>query len=164
MRRVENGTDAAHSTSEALNKIVSGVSQVADLIHQISQASTEQEKGISEINKSLVHVEEVTQSITANAEETAAASNELSRQSTVVEKLLGDFKIIKSESVKTKKQVLGNKTASQKIATPKTIPRQGVKAQSKGWDELEANAKTKVHSSKAKDLISFGDDEEFDRY
>jgi len=163
VRRVENGTEAAHSTSVALNEIVSGVSQVADLVHQISQASSEQEKGISEINKSLVHVEEVTQSITANAEETAAASNELSRQSTVVENLLGNFKIIKSDSVKTK-QVLGNKPAAAKIAPPKTVTAQGVKAQSKGWEELKANANSKVHSSKAKDLISFGDDEEFDRY
>src|SRR5690606_24850031 len=79
-RKVEAGTEVANSTSEALKQIVECGAQVAELIGSISSSSKEQENGIAEINRGLLLVDEVTQKITANSEETASSASELLSQ------------------------------------------------------------------------------------
>ncbi len=54
---------------------------------------TEQAQGIKQINQSLGQVEQVTQSNTANAEESASAAQELTSQAAHLKEMLRRFKL-----------------------------------------------------------------------
>ncbi len=66
--------------TSVLEEIVEGVGRVSQLIENVSQASGEQSRGVSEINTAVAQLDNVTQSNAANAEESASASEELSGQ------------------------------------------------------------------------------------
>jgi methyl-accepting chemotaxis protein len=77
-KNVESGLAVAQATSQSFDAIVSDVVRTADLIGEIAAASNEQAQGLSQIATGLSQIDQVTQRNTASAEETAAASNELS--------------------------------------------------------------------------------------
>ncbi len=74
---VKKSTD---NTNAALQEIVSSVGKVTTLTKEISTASTEQAEGVNNVNQAIQQMDEVTQQIAANAEETASASEELAAQ------------------------------------------------------------------------------------
>ncbi len=80
VKKVENGTDIANATAKALEEIVGGVTKVTDLVGEIASASNEQAQGIEQVNTGLGQIDQVTQSNTASAEESASAAEELSGQ------------------------------------------------------------------------------------
>ncbi|MDH4322382.1 MAG: methyl-accepting chemotaxis protein, partial [Desulfobulbaceae bacterium] len=80
VEKTKNGTKIAETTSEALAEIVNSVTKVTDLVGEIAAASNEQAQGISQTNQALGQIDQVTQQNTASAEESAAASEELSGQ------------------------------------------------------------------------------------
>ena len=93
IKKVENGTGIANETAKALNEIVSGVTKVTDLVGEIASASNEQAQGIAQVNQGLGQVDQVTQANTANAEESAAASEELSGQATNLQHMITRFQL-----------------------------------------------------------------------
>lgn len=163
VRRVENGTSAARSTSKALEDIIVGVSEVATIVDSIATASIEQELAISEINRGLAQVEDVTQAITASAEETAAASAELASQSQRVQSLIEGYKVLKAVRQRSSNEKISTATANPPVIAAREKVKSSPPA-AKGWSEIENLSQDRPVSSKARDLISFGDDEEFDRY
>lgn len=80
IKRVEKGTQIASNTAKTLGNIVNGVDKVAGLIENIAAASNEQATGITQINLGLEQVSKVVQTNSATAEQSAAASEELSGQ------------------------------------------------------------------------------------
>lgn len=190
-RKVEAGTEVANSTSEALKQIVECGAQVAELIGSISNSSKEQENGISEINRGLLLVDEVTQKITANSEETASSASELLSQASHMSTLLQDFKTSAMTTTpgnapgkkaprlteKTpaprpaKAAALPEKPKQEKAQAKATLPEKpksetppaSKDQDNKGWGAIR-NSQNSVISSKGQELISFGDDEEYDRY
>jgi methyl-accepting chemotaxis protein len=93
IKNVESGTSIANETAESLEKIVESVSKAADLVGEIAAASKEQAQGIEQINSALGQIDEVTQSNTANAEEGAAAAEELSSQAAELKRMVSRFKL-----------------------------------------------------------------------
>lgn len=93
--KVENGTKIANSTAEALNNIVSGVSEAADLVGDIATASDEQALAVEQINQGVNQISEVVQTTSATAEETAAASEELSGQADLLKEQVSSFNLKK---------------------------------------------------------------------
>jgi PAS domain S-box-containing protein len=93
IKNIEMGSQAAESTAKQLEEIVGGSSKVADLVEEITSASKEQAQGIDQINRGLEQVDQVTQSNTANAEESASAAEELSSQAQQLRAMLTRFKI-----------------------------------------------------------------------
>lgn len=91
MRKVNDGTDIAKRTADALVKIVDGVSEVTTLVGDISAASNEQAQGVDQINQGLNQISDVVQTTSATAEETAAASEELSGQSNMLKSQVATF-------------------------------------------------------------------------
>lgn len=91
--KVRNGTQIASATEQALNEIVASSVKVADLVAEIAMASNSQAQGILEVGQGLEQINKVTQHNTANAEETAAASEELSSQANELNGLLAKFKL-----------------------------------------------------------------------
>jgi methyl-accepting chemotaxis protein len=93
IKKVETGTRIANETAVALNQIVEGVTHTTELVGDIAIASNGQATGIAQVNQGIGQISEVTQSNTATAEESAAASEELSSQAQRLHEVIGQFKI-----------------------------------------------------------------------
>lgn len=91
--KVENGTDIAHQTASVLGEIVTGITKAAELVQEIAQTSTDQAEGVNQISIGLDQINNVTQNNTANAEATAAAAEELTRQAHTLRELLARFRL-----------------------------------------------------------------------
>jgi methyl-accepting chemotaxis protein len=91
--KTKTGMEIANQTAEALKEIVVGIGKASDLVEEIAMASNEQAQGISQVNRGLEQVEQITQQNTANAEESAAASSELSVQAEQLRVMLSNFKL-----------------------------------------------------------------------
>ncbi len=93
MEKTGTGTQIASDTAQSLDEIVNQISKVTDLVGEIAAASKEQAQGISQINQGIGQIDTVTQQNTANAEESAAASEELSGQADHLKQMLNRFKL-----------------------------------------------------------------------
>jgi methyl-accepting chemotaxis protein len=93
INRVEHGAELAQLTSESLERIVQGAGTVTELVQEIASASSEQAEGISQVGDALSQIDTVTQTNTANAEETASAAEQLSSQSAHLRHALEKFRL-----------------------------------------------------------------------
>jgi len=76
----QQGVNLVGEVGSSLEKIRSGIGQVATLVGEIASAGMQQSRGIEQINNAVSQLETVTQSNAASAEESASASEELSAQ------------------------------------------------------------------------------------
>ncbi len=74
------GVEISGKVAAALNDIVAKARQVDELVSEVAGASREQSLGITQINTAVNQMDQVTQSNAANAEESAAAAEELNVQ------------------------------------------------------------------------------------
>ena len=93
VEKSSNGTWIANQTADALNEIVTGISQVSSLVAEISDYSKDQAECLVQVNLGLSQIDQVTQHNTANAEESAAASEVLLSQAESLNHLLTRFNL-----------------------------------------------------------------------
>ncbi|MBN2695045.1 MCP four helix bundle domain-containing protein [bacterium] len=117
IKKAEKGSDLANQTASVLNEIESGANKLTDIIKDMADAATQQAGAISEINTSLMQIEQVTQQNTANAEESAAASEELSGQARELKHMLDKF-VLKNKFVSHSKSAIQDKKRPP-LNTPK---------------------------------------------
>ncbi|HEX3026440.1 MAG TPA: methyl-accepting chemotaxis protein [Clostridia bacterium] len=89
--KINGGTSIANDTAEALTNIVNQIDRVAGLVSDIAASSNEQADGITQIDKGLEVVSSVVTTNSATAEESAAASEELSGQAETLHSMLLKF-------------------------------------------------------------------------
>jgi methyl-accepting chemotaxis protein len=77
----ENGVTISQKVAQSLDVIVGKAREVDALVGEIATASNEQSQGLGQINLAVGQMDKVTQSNASNAEETAAAAEELNAQS-----------------------------------------------------------------------------------
>ncbi len=92
---IETGNKLTEQTAEQLESIVGGAQRVAQFLEEIAAASKEQSLAIEQITDGLGQVDQVTQSNTASAEESASASEELSSQADQLRASIATFKLKK---------------------------------------------------------------------
>lgn len=80
VKKIKEGSDLVTKTNEAFAEVARNASKVGDLVAEITAASQEQAQGIDQINQAVADMDKVTQQTAANAEESAAASEEMSAQ------------------------------------------------------------------------------------
>jgi methyl-accepting chemotaxis protein len=85
------GVEISGKVAAALNEIVTKVRQVDELVTEVAGASREQTEGITQINVAVSQMDKVTQSNAANAEESAAAAQELGSQAEVLKLTVTDL-------------------------------------------------------------------------
>jgi methyl-accepting chemotaxis protein len=73
--------------------IVDSVQRVADIIAEITSASTEQSEGISQVNIAVSHLDSMTQQNAALVEESAAAAESLKDQAGKLASVVSVFKL-----------------------------------------------------------------------
>ena len=93
IRAVANGSEIASKTARALEKSSQVTSEAVTLIDMISEASHGQATAIMQINQGVDQISSVVQANVATAEQSAAASQELSGQSNLLKELIGRFKL-----------------------------------------------------------------------
>jgi methyl-accepting chemotaxis protein len=85
MKRVEEGSHLVNRTNEAFSEVRQSTGKATDLVGEIAAASLEQAGGIGQLNTAMSEMDSVVQRTAANAEESAAASEELSAMAAQVE-------------------------------------------------------------------------------
>ena len=91
--KVETGTRIADETAVSLKEILAEIEKVTDLVKNIAQASSDQAREIEQINQGIDQVSMVVQTNSATAEQSAAASEELSGQAQLLKQMVGEFEI-----------------------------------------------------------------------
>ena len=85
--KAELGAKIADETAKSLGRIVDSIADNNKVIHEISQSVSEQNEVIEKVNSDISSVSEIIQNTSATAEESAAASEELSAQAEVLRDL-----------------------------------------------------------------------------
>lgn len=108
----ESSADIAKNVNESLAQIDDEARKVSELLEEISTATDEQSRGIGEINKAIQQMEQVMQSNSATADESAAASRELASQAANVNEIVRSLiKLVEGENAaNTNSQLLINQT------------------------------------------------------
>ena len=93
MEKAEYGANIAKETAESLADIVKGINESSEIIQDIAEASEKQTLGISEIDTGIDEVAIVVTQNSAIAEQSAAASLQLSGRSDMLRSLIANFKL-----------------------------------------------------------------------
>ena len=96
-RLSSGGVTLAEGAGEMLTKLVPDIRKTADLVQEISAASTEQNSGTAQINQALQQLDQVIQQNAAASEEMASTSEELSSQAEQLQNTIAFFKIDENE-------------------------------------------------------------------
>ncbi|MBS0290207.1 MAG: HAMP domain-containing protein [Proteobacteria bacterium] len=80
VEKISKGSELVTKSGEALHEIVKSASSVSDIVASIATATTQQAKGLEEINKAITQMDVITQQNAALVEETAAASENVNQQ------------------------------------------------------------------------------------
>ncbi len=78
--RVEMGTVLADRAGQTMGEVVVAIDQVKTLMGEISGTSSEQSRGVAEINEAVSRLDQATQQNAALVEESAAAASSLNKQ------------------------------------------------------------------------------------
>lgn len=91
--RVAAGSSQVRRAGETMNEIVANALDVQSVISNIARASTEQTRGIQDVNRAVMQLDAMVQQNAALVEESAAASAALQTQANVLASIIGRFKI-----------------------------------------------------------------------
>lgn len=98
IQAVERGSRIADNTAQSLLTAVESANAVAQTIDRVSEASKEQASSIMQVTQGVDQISSVVQTNSATAEESAAASEELSGQSQILKELISRFKLLNSNT------------------------------------------------------------------
>ncbi|MDQ8028405.1 MAG: methyl-accepting chemotaxis protein [Brevundimonas sp.] len=91
--QVASGVDLVGQTGEALQRIVSRVAEIDELVSEIAASAQEQAVGLREVNTAINQMDQVTQQNAAMVEQTTAASHALSQQAANLSGSVGRFRL-----------------------------------------------------------------------
>ena len=80
MERVEEGSVLVDRAGTTMTEVVTAISQVTDIMGEISAASIEQSSGVAQVGEAVTQMDQATQQNAALVEESAAAAAALRRQ------------------------------------------------------------------------------------
>ena len=95
VRAVKEGSRLANETDEALREVVTRAERVMTAVNLISEATQEQSRDVAQVTTGIDQISSVVQTNSATAEESAAASEELSGQANLLKELVGRFTLRK---------------------------------------------------------------------
>ena len=115
---VEKGAKITEETAESLGTVSQHTVQINSFIRDISAASEEEAKGVSQISAGIEQISATVQNNSATAEESAAASEELSRQANLLNSLVSKFRLTR-EGETSKPSIIPEKKEEAKEDIPK---------------------------------------------
>ncbi|HKK48189.1 MAG TPA: methyl-accepting chemotaxis protein [Alkalispirochaeta sp.] len=88
----KSSVDVAEQAGEMINGIIPDIRKTAELVQEISAASSEQNSGAEQINQALIQLDQVVQRNASASEEMASMSEELSSQANQLQTTMAFFK------------------------------------------------------------------------
>ena len=113
--KVEDGSKLVDESGRHLHDIVAAAKKVADIIGEISEASSQQANGLDQVNAAIMQMDGVTQQNAAMAEETSSVAATMKNQARGLTDLIAVFKV--EGGAAPSEQVASTPKASV-IATP----------------------------------------------
>ncbi|HEY0489643.1 MAG TPA: methyl-accepting chemotaxis protein [Telluria sp.] len=98
--KVEAGSRLVDTAGATMTEIVTSVKRVADLMGEIASASNEQSHGITQVNQSIVEMDNVTQQNAALVEEAAAAAAALQQESARLAEVVAVFTLEEEQAAR----------------------------------------------------------------
>ncbi len=95
--QVRDGVDLVNRAGHSLNEIVGAIENVARIVADIAMSSSEQARGIDQVNLALTQMDEVTQRNSALVEENAATAKTLEEQQVAMNEQVAYFRISQHE-------------------------------------------------------------------
>ena len=90
---VEEGMAMAQSAADQLEEVAGMSTVIVEEVNRIARALAEQETSFNEINTGVDHINDVVQTNSATSEQSAAASEEMASQATVLKDLMSRFTV-----------------------------------------------------------------------
>jgi methyl-accepting chemotaxis protein len=91
--KVEDGSKLVDESGRHLHDIVAAAKKVADIIGEISEASSQQANGLDQVNAAIMQMDGVTQQNAAMAEETSSVAVTMKNQARGLTDLIAVFKV-----------------------------------------------------------------------
>ncbi|MFM0685869.1 methyl-accepting chemotaxis protein [Paraburkholderia strydomiana] len=90
---VTNGSQLVENAGQTMGEVVRSVKQVTDIMGEIASASSEQTKGIEQVNVAVTQMDEVTQQNAALVEQATAAAQAMSDQAESLRAAVSIFRV-----------------------------------------------------------------------
>lgn len=134
-RQVETGVGCVGQTGTALQRIITQVNELADVVVQIAASAHEQATGLAEINTAINQMDQVTQQNAAMVEQSTAATRSLTEEAQHLSSLIGTFKIADAQMQSPRPRVSTSKSAVSRLAA-KAPARKLVHVTAEDWTEF----------------------------
>ena len=119
LHAVREGSKIADETAQSLENVVNGTEEIIGYIGKITETSAKQSNSITQVTLGIDEIAAVVQTNSATAEQSAAASEELSSQAFMLKKMVGGFQL------RTGK----HPAIHQPAANPQTAPARSIEAE-----------------------------------
>ncbi|MGA2227579.1 MAG: methyl-accepting chemotaxis protein, partial [Syntrophobacteraceae bacterium] len=94
VKKIKDGSEVVEKTSVEFSRVASSAVKMNELVGEIAAASSEQSQGIEQLNKAVGEMDQVVQRNASNAEESAAASEEMNGQAARMNGFVHDLVVI----------------------------------------------------------------------
>ena len=106
--KVEDGGKLVDRAGQTLREIMASVKKVSDIVAEMAAAAREQARGIEQVNKAILQMDQVTQQNAALVEETASASQSMGDQARELQQMMSFFTLEESGSAQAGHQKIIN--------------------------------------------------------
>ncbi len=113
-----SSVELAEKAGKLLEQMVPAIRKTADLVQEISAASSEQSSGVGQINSAVGQLNQTTQQNASSSEELAATSEEMSSQAEQLQQTMSFFKLDNSRVGAAVGFSVRKSTASGKLPAP----------------------------------------------
>lgn len=148
IKKTNSGLDITKNMTSIFKDILSNITKVSEMAKEVDAASEEQSSGINQVNTAILQFDNVVQSNTATAEESATASLELSAQADSLQDVVLDLIYLVTGKVQKKRNIRKSMKKTQKESSLLSHKKESYKL----VDDDEQSPES---------LISFEEDEEF---
>lgn len=143
VNKIESGNVLVNQSGDTMDKVVTSIKRVNDIMSEIAAASVEQATGIDEVGKAVTQMDEVTQQNAALVEQAAAAAESLQSQAEQLAVRVAAFKTDDTQSSsgqpETSPKRLSHRTVERDVKpAAKLASRQQLRSPSPEEDEWES--------------------------
>jgi methyl-accepting chemotaxis protein len=133
----------AERTGQLLSELVPSIRKTAELVQEVTAASAEQSSGVSQLNRAMAQVDQVTQRNASAAEELSSTSEEMAAQAGALKDQVAYFRLP------------GDGRATTAARVPVTVPTRPAVAPLSGNGNGHAHVQLPLHERGEQDYVRF---------
>jgi methyl-accepting chemotaxis protein len=105
----------AERSGETLKLLVPGIRKTVELVQEVATASREQSTGVTQVNRAMSEVDQVTQRNAAAAEELSATAEQMAEQAESLQQLMRMFKVPDKRNAERNKSGISKGVAPERL-------------------------------------------------